>query len=52
MTGGDFVRVVKQCIDLLRQIADVAPDDGTRARAREAADACHRGVVAASGLQG
>ncbi len=50
MTGGDFVRLVKQCIDLLRQIADVAPDDGTRARAREAADACHRGVVAASGL--
>ena len=50
MTGGDFVRNVKQCIDLLRQIGDVAPDPGTRARAREAADACHRGVVAASGV--
>ena len=47
MTGGDFVRNVKQCIDLLRQIGDVAPDPETRARAREAADACLRGVVAA-----
>jgi ATP-dependent RNA helicase HelY len=52
MTGGDFVRNVKQCIDLLRQIADVAPDPATRARAREAADACHRGVVTASGVAG
>jgi ATP-dependent RNA helicase HelY len=50
MTGGDFVRHVKQCIDLLRQVGDVAPDGETRARAREAADACHRGVVAASGV--
>ena len=50
MTGGDFVRHVKQCIDLLRQIGDVAPNEHTRARAREAADACHRGVVAVSGV--
>ena len=50
MTGGDFVRQVKQCIDLLRQIGDVAPNEVTRQRAREAADACHRGVVAASGV--
>ena len=50
MTGGDFVRQVKQCIDLLRQIAEVAPDELTRARARDAADACHHGVVAASGV--
>ena len=28
MTGGDFVRHVKQCIDLLRQIGDVAPERG------------------------
>ena len=35
MTGGDFVRNVKQTIDLLRQIADVAPDpDDRRDRAR------------------
>ena len=52
MTGGDFVRNVKQCIDLLRQIAEVAPDPATRTRARDAADACHRGVVAASGVAG
>ena len=52
MTGGDFVRNVKQCIDLLRQIADVAPDPATRERARDAADACHRGVVTASGVAG
>jgi ATP-dependent RNA helicase HelY len=50
MTGGDFVRHVKQCIDLLRQIGDVAPNDDTRRKARDAADACHRGVVAASGV--
>jgi ATP-dependent RNA helicase HelY len=50
MTGGDFVRHVKQCIDLLRQVGDVAPDAETRDRARAAADACHRGVVAASSV--
>jgi ATP-dependent RNA helicase HelY len=50
MTGGDFVRHVKQCIDLLRQVGDVAADDETRARSREAADACFRGVVAASSV--
>jgi ATP-dependent RNA helicase HelY len=52
MTGGDFVRHVKQCIDLLRQVGDVASDPETRARAREAAAACHRGVVAASSVAG
>jgi ATP-dependent RNA helicase HelY len=50
MTGGDFVRHVKQCIDLLRQVGDVASDAETRDRARAAADACHRGVVAASSV--
>ena len=39
MTGGDFVRNVKQVIDLLRQIADVAPDPETAATARAGADA-------------
>ena len=48
MTGGDFVRNVKQVIDLLRQIAEVAPDPATAATARAAADRCRRGVVAAS----
>jgi ATP-dependent RNA helicase HelY len=48
MTGGDFVRNVKQTIDLLRQVADVAPDPNTATTARAAADACLRGVIAAS----
>ncbi len=47
MTGGDFVRNVKQAIDLLRQIAEVA-DAETAAVAHAAADACRRGVIEAS----
>jgi ATP-dependent RNA helicase HelY len=50
MTGGDFVRNVKQAIDLLRQIGDVAPDPATGATARLAAHACLRGVIAASSV--
>ncbi|MDQ1520080.1 MAG: ATP-dependent helicase HelY, partial [Actinomycetota bacterium] len=50
MTGGDFVRNVKQVIDLLRQVGDVAPNPTTGATARAAADACLRGVVAASSI--
>jgi len=52
MTGGDFVRHVKQCIDLLRQIGDVAPKPATADAARAAADACFRGVIAASSVVG
>ena len=48
MTGGDFVRNMKQVIDLLRQIAVVAPGSGTRAAASKAASRLLRGVVAAS----
>jgi ATP-dependent RNA helicase HelY len=48
MTGGDFVRNVKQVIDLLRQVAEVAPEAATAAAAHAAADRCRRGVVAAS----
>ena len=48
ITGGDFVRNVKQLIDLLRQIGDVAPDPATARSARKAADGVHRGVVAVS----
>lgn len=51
-TGGDFVRNTKQCIDLLRQIGDIAPDPATAANARSAADACFRGVIAASSAVG
>jgi ATP-dependent RNA helicase HelY len=52
MTGGDFVRNVKQLIDLLRQVGDVAPRPETRTSARAAADALFRGVVAASSTVG
>jgi ATP-dependent RNA helicase HelY len=52
MTGGDFVRNVKQLIDLLRQIGDVAPRPETAAAAPSAADALFRGVVAASSTVG
>ena len=48
MTGGDFVRNVKQIVDLLIQIAGTAPDPATAVIAREAANLCDRGVVAAS----
>ena len=50
LAGGDFVRHVKQCIDLLRQVAEVAPEPETRDAARAAADACFRGVVAAASV--
>ncbi len=52
MTGGDFVRNVKQLIDLLRQLAMLAPDPLTRGVAADAADACRRGVVEASSRVG
>ncbi len=48
MTGGDFVRTMKQLIDLLRQFAIVAPRRETRRAAGDAADRLFRGVVAAS----
>jgi ATP-dependent RNA helicase HelY len=48
--GGDFVRNVKCLIDLLRQIAVVAPCPETRAAAGEAATLALRGVVAASSM--
>ncbi|MEM9465745.1 MAG: DEAD/DEAH box helicase [Actinomycetota bacterium] len=49
MTAGDFVRNVKQVIDLLGQIAGAATVAETRGSARAAAEAIHRGVVALSG---
>jgi ATP-dependent RNA helicase HelY len=48
LTGGDFVRTTKQLIDLLRQLAIVAPERDTRRSAEIAADRLFRGVVAAS----
>jgi ATP-dependent RNA helicase HelY len=52
LTGGDFVRNVKQLIDLLRQVGDVAPVADTATAARSAAEALFRGVVAASSAVG
>ena len=52
LTGGDFVRTIKQLIDLLGQIATIASDPETRRAARSAAEAAFRGVVAdASALE-
>jgi ATP-dependent RNA helicase HelY len=48
MSGGDFVRNIKQLIDLLRQLGDLLPDPAEAASARSAAEAIFRGVVAAS----
>ena len=52
ISGGDFVRNVKQLIDLLRQVGETAPVPATAAAARGAADRLMRGVVAASSVVG
>jgi ATP-dependent RNA helicase HelY len=51
MTAGDFVRAVKQLLDLLGQIAEAAPA-GSRIRdtAGKAIDAMRRGVIAYSSV--
>jgi ATP-dependent RNA helicase HelY len=49
LTPGDFVRAVKQLIDLLGQIA-VAADPELAATARQAARALRHGVVAYSSV--
>lgn len=52
LSGGDFVRTMKQLIDLLRQIGIMAPDSVTRSTAEAAADLLMRGVVASSSAIG
>jgi ATP-dependent RNA helicase HelY len=47
LSGGDFVRNARQLVDLLRQLADVAPDRETADVAGRAARTIFRGVVAA-----
>lgn len=51
MTAGDFVRAVKQLLDLLGQVADAAPA-GSRIRGTtgRAMDAMRRGVIAYSSV--
>jgi ATP-dependent RNA helicase HelY len=48
LAPGDFVRWVKQVLDLTEQIADAAGDAPLRATAREVVHAMRRGVVAYS----
>ncbi|MEO6156686.1 MAG: helicase-related protein, partial [Ilumatobacteraceae bacterium] len=48
LSGGDFVRTIKQLIDVLRQLAVIAPLKATRLTAEQAAAQLFRGVVAAS----
>ena len=50
ITGGDFVRNVKQLVDLLRQLAHVATTPETAGACSAASTRLFRGVVAASNL--
>ncbi len=50
LTAGDFVRAMKQLIDLLGQIAAADASDVGK-KARSAVDALRRGVVAYSGVE-
>ncbi|MDQ6927709.1 MAG: DEAD/DEAH box helicase [Actinomycetota bacterium] len=51
-SGGDFVRNIKQLIDLVRQIGEVSHEPATAKAAQEAADCLFRGVVVASSVVG
>jgi ATP-dependent RNA helicase HelY len=46
LAPGDFVRNVRQLVDLLRQLGQHAPSTEVQARARQAATALERGVAA------
>ena len=48
LTAGDFVRTMKQLIDLLRQIGQVATTEIGQRNATQASELLFRGVVAAS----
>ena len=50
LTPGDFVRAVKQLIDLLDQVAVAAGDDPLARTARQAISALRRGVIAYSSV--
>ena len=48
LTPGDFVRSMRQVIDILSQLAHVAPNSDTRRTARQAKDLLQRGIVEAT----
>jgi ATP-dependent RNA helicase HelY len=50
ISAGDFVRNVKQLIDLLRQLVGALEDEAVAAVAGQAAEALFRGVIAASSV--
>jgi ATP-dependent RNA helicase HelY len=50
LSGGDFVRNMKQLLDLLRQLTEAASVPATAAAARDAAERIFRGIVAASSV--
>lgn len=52
MAAGDFVRAMKQLIDLVAQVADAAGPGPLRTTARQTLDGLRRGVVAYSSLSG
>jgi superfamily II RNA helicase len=45
-SAGDFVRSMKQVLDIMRQILNVAPDDFLRSGISAALHSVHRSVVA------
>ncbi len=50
VSGGDFVRNIRQLVDLLRQLGDASTVPATAECARSAAEAIQRGVVLASSV--
>ncbi len=52
MAAGDFVRAMKQLVDLVAQVADAAGPGPLRTTARQTLDGLRRGVVAYSSLSG
>jgi ATP-dependent RNA helicase HelY len=52
MAAGDFVRAMKQLIDLVAQVSDAAGPGPLRTTARQSLDGLRRGVVAYSSLSG
>lgn len=49
-TAGDFVRTMKQLLDLIDQVADAAGTSPVRRTARQASDLLRHGVIAYSSL--